>query len=154
MEDEAADEDLLAKLGGPEDNVPSFGTEAGDMLVGQVQPSDEHISYSGFDGFSGLGPGMFASNFRDMTFPVDTDVNALHGGYGPGYTTEPSDNTDLRTKNGVSSGEFPEHSFRYHSSQDNSSHLKGEWRLDSTGLDLGDPMTDLNAWVYGQHDQR
>ncbi|OIW32705.1 hypothetical protein CONLIGDRAFT_668344 [Coniochaeta ligniaria NRRL 30616] len=153
MEDEAADEESLAKPDGTEENTPTFGTEAGDMLVGQLQPSDEHVDYSGLNNFNDMNPAVFVDHYRDMTFPADTDITGLDGGYNPAYTTQPSANTEFRTKVGVSNGALPEHSFGYHCSQDNPNQLEGEWGLGSTGLGFGEPMTDLNAWVYEQHGQ-
>lgn len=154
MEDEAADEDLVAKPDGPEDNTPSFGTEAGDVLIGQLQPSDDHVDYSGFDNFNPLDTGMFVDNYRGITFPGDGGLPAPDEGYNHGYTTQPSHDTDLRTKNGVGSGTLPEHTFEYHASHDNPSQFEGDWSLGPTGFGFGETMTDLNAWVYAQHDQR
>lgn len=155
MEDEAADEESLTKLDLAENGTPSLRPEAGDTLVLQPPPSDEHVDYSGFGSFHGLDldPGVFGEQYRDVGFQVDADVAALDGAYTE-YTTQPSSHADLQTKSAVGGGALTDHNFEYHSLQDNRGQLEGEWGIGSTGLGFGEPMTDLNAWVYGQHNQR
>lgn len=150
MDDDVPDEDILTKLDGPEDDTPPLGTEPSDLLVGQLQSSDGHVSYPGFDGFHGLDPAVFAGDYRDIVFPVDAEATALEARYSSEYTTEPSGNTGRRIKSDVNSGALPDQRFGYQSSQENLTQLDGHWVTGSTVLGFGEPLTDLNAWVYTQ----
>jgi len=152
-DDEAVEQTVMAKLSGPEDNTPSFGMETmetNDMLVGSLGQPHEDVDYPGFDNFQGLEHTVFDGDYRDMAFPTEPDATALADQYCSRYAADPSGHNEFGTKHAAGIGMLPGHNVEFQSQPQ----LDVHWGVGSTVLGLGEPMADLDAWIYTQQDPR